>query len=301
MQEKTRHQTMLGAYRYLAEALLSADPKALSLRRPEFRDLDAWRLQARAKVAELVACPETGAPSPEVVEQTRVGDVEATRLRWQLPYGPPTEALLLKPQKAVGSLPGVLALHDHGGLKYFGWRKIADDGAPVHPVVQALRDEAYGGRAWANELARRGYVVLCHDVFLWGSRRIRLSDVPERVRWNGVTDPHGHQPHRLIAFPLTVAAHGDPGGAGRRGAQQFCHVIGPEAATLREAGLPPIRLPLHHGPAQASEAGPAISVPQDLPARIPAAQRPLLSHEVRAEAAGNIVGVVLPRLPADAH
>ncbi len=44
---------------------------------------------------------------------------------WQLPYGPPTEALFLKPKDATGPLPAILALHDHGGNKYFGHRKIA--------------------------------------------------------------------------------------------------------------------------------------------------------------------------------
>ena len=192
--------TMLGAYGDLAEVLLSADPKALSFRRPESREVEAWRSQARAQVAELLAAPDAGTPTPNVVERTLLDRLEATRLRWQLPYGPPTEALLLKPQGAAGPLPCVLALHDHGGLKYFGWRKIADDGAPVHPVVRDLREEAYGGRAWANELARRGYVVLCHDVFLWGTRRIRLADVPERVRWNGATDPRADAEQEVRAY-----------------------------------------------------------------------------------------------------
>jgi len=181
--------TMLGGYGDLADMLLSADPAALSFRRREFQNIDAWRAAARAKVAELLACPDTGTPEVEVVGQAIVDGLVATRLRWQLAYGPPTEALFLKPQGAQGSLPGVLALHDHGGLKYYGWRKIADDGTPVHPVVQGLREESYGARAWANALARHGYAVLCHDVFLWGSRRIRLSDVPERVRWEGAKDP----------------------------------------------------------------------------------------------------------------
>jgi dienelactone hydrolase len=198
---------MLGAYGDLAEGLLSADPRALSFRRPEFREVEAWRDQARAQVAELLAAPEVGTPEPEVVEKALLDGLEATRLRWHLLYGPATEALLLRPHGVAGALPGVLALHDHGGLKYFGWRKVADDGAPVHAVVRALREEAYGGRAWANALARRGYVVLCHDVFLWGSRRIRLADVPERVRWNGAVDPKADTEQEVRAYNDWASAY----------------------------------------------------------------------------------------------
>jgi dienelactone hydrolase len=198
---------MLGAYGDLAEGLLATDPKLLSFRRPEFREVEAWRGQAREKVAELLAAPEIGAPQPEVVERQLVEGVETTRLHWQLPYGPPTEALLLKPEGAAGPLPGVLALHCHSGLLYFGWRKIADDGAPVHPVVRSLREGAYGGRAWANELARRGYVVLCHDVFLWGSRRLCLADVPARVRWNGVADPQAETEQEVDAYNEWACAY----------------------------------------------------------------------------------------------
>ena len=38
--------------------------------------------------------------------------------------------------------------------------------------------------AWANELARRGYVVLVHDTFTFGSRRMRLADLPGNIRNN---------------------------------------------------------------------------------------------------------------------
>src|SRR5262249_38540667 len=45
---------------------------------------------------------------------------------WSVGYGPRTEAWVLKPAHASGPLPGVLALHDHGGFKFFGKEKIAD-------------------------------------------------------------------------------------------------------------------------------------------------------------------------------
>ncbi len=76
----------------------------------------------------------------------------------------------------------MIGLHDHGGNKYFGWRKIAGISDRLHPMMKSHRDDYYGGVSWANELARGGYAVLVHDAFAFGSRRVRVGDVPAVVR-----------------------------------------------------------------------------------------------------------------------
>ena len=40
----------------------------------------------------------------------------------------------------------------------------------------------YGGRAYANRLARSGFVVLVHDTLMWGSRKFPLEIMPDRER-----------------------------------------------------------------------------------------------------------------------
>src|SRR4029078_2822777 len=90
----------------------------------------------------------------------------------------PTEALVLKPAGAKGKLPGIVGLHDHGGNKYFGLRKITRMSKDPHPAMLRHQEEYYSGLAWANELAKRGYVVVVHDTFTFGSRRMRLAHVP---------------------------------------------------------------------------------------------------------------------------
>jgi dienelactone hydrolase len=99
-------------------------------------------------------------------------------LSWSVGYGPRTEAWLIKPVGAVGRLPAVLALHDHGGFKFFGKEKIADGPQPPPAVIRAFRDDCYGGRAYVNALAHAGFAVLVHDTFLWGSRKWRPEDMP---------------------------------------------------------------------------------------------------------------------------
>lgn len=127
--------------------------------------------------ASLARCLRFDFPVPQDlgvrVEQAWTADgVDGSVVTWDLGYGPRTEAWLLRPAGDAGALPGVLALHDHGGFKTHGKAKIADGPDGPAPEVGPLRDGCYDGVAWANELARSGFAVLVHDVFTWGSRRM---------------------------------------------------------------------------------------------------------------------------------
>jgi len=108
--------------------------------------------------------------------------VDGEALSWSVGFGPRTEAYVLKPAGSHGPFPGILALHDHGHFKYFGKDKIADGPNGADARLAGFRDLYYGGRAFANQLAREGFVVMVHDVFLWGSRRFPLEVMPERER-----------------------------------------------------------------------------------------------------------------------
>ena len=183
---------MIGAYGEWA-AQVAPDPARLSFRQPKFGNVDAWRAVARARYRDLLLGPG-GASTPAAVVQHKLefDGLSIEHLQRQLPYGPPTEALLLKPAGAKGKLPGIVGLHDHGGNKYFGLRKITRMSNDPHPAMLRHQDQYYGGLAWANELARRGYVVLVHDTFTFGSRRMRLADLPGNIRNNLVeVNPEG--------------------------------------------------------------------------------------------------------------
>ena len=174
-------QNMLGAYGDWA-ARLVADPPRLSFRHPGWASRAAWQRQARQRFSDLLLQPDSGGtPDASVQHHIDFDGLSIEHLTWQLPYGPPTEALLLKPANATGKLPGILALHDHGGNKYFGTRKITRISKDQHPLMVEHQLHYYEGMAWANEMARRGYVVLVHDAFTFGSRRVRLADLPQSI------------------------------------------------------------------------------------------------------------------------
>ena len=181
---------MTGAYGpWLADIVLGTKPGALSFRTGRFTNVADWRTAARKRTWECIAPVDLGGvPEVRVDARRELGGLAVEQLSWQLPCGPRTEAVLLKPAGATGRLPAVLALHDHGGNKFLGWRKIARaDDAPWAVQVDHQK-QSYEGLAWANEIAKRGYVVLVHDTFPFASRRVRVADVPPRLRGEGI-DP----------------------------------------------------------------------------------------------------------------
>lgn len=175
---------MIGAYGDWASRI-AADPARLSFRRPDFKDVSSWKRRARARFTELLLPPGPAvAPQVTVQHAQEFDGLSIEHLSWQLSYGPPTEAVLMKPLGAKGKLPGVVGLHDHGGNKYFGVRKITMATKDPHPLMVKHQERYYSGKAWANELARRGYAVLVHDTFAFGSRRVRAADLAAAVKGN---------------------------------------------------------------------------------------------------------------------
>lgn len=172
-------KSIIGKYGIWAINLQKECLPFFSLRRKEWRSIEQWRQAARKRTIERLSVPEYyGRSDVKVNNQYQYDGLHVEELSWRLPYGRPTEAVLLKPAKARKPLPGILAFHDHAGNKYFGKEKITRTDDLQNPYIQSHQQIYYDGNAWANEIAKRGYVVLVTDAFLFGSRRILLEDVP---------------------------------------------------------------------------------------------------------------------------
>jgi len=155
--------------------------------------------------------------------------VSGEELSWTVGYGPRTVAWLLKPAGARGPLPAVLALHDHGGFKYYGKEKIAAGPTPTEPVIQAWWDKSYGGRPWANALARAGFVVLVHDTFLWGSRKFALGDMQQTVS-AGSTNRGAASDALPGGFPPALAEYNDLAIPHEHVVSKYCNLLGTSLA-----------------------------------------------------------------------
>ncbi|XAS71459.1 acetylxylan esterase [Micrococcaceae bacterium Sec5.1] len=146
------------------------------------------------QLADTLGVPAIG-PAPEysVDSETEHDGVITSRLSWQLGFGPRTSAWFVRPAGSIGPLPGILALHCHGGIKSHGAERLvllpqdeendadATTGSGFGPVPAQLREKLYGGRSFATWLAQQGFAVLAHDAFMWGSRGFGLETQPWRT------------------------------------------------------------------------------------------------------------------------
>ncbi|MCL6506499.1 MAG: hypothetical protein K6T59_05700 [Bryobacteraceae bacterium] len=139
-----------------------------------------WRRQARAKIQEFLAYR----PKPvgldlrvHSVVPREAYDIRIISFRGSAHYRIP--AFLLVP-RGKGPFPGVTALHDHGGWFFHGKEKLVRMEGE-HVALEEFRERYYGGRTYADELARRGFVVLVADAFYWGERRLQYRQPPPEL------------------------------------------------------------------------------------------------------------------------
>jgi dienelactone hydrolase len=200
-------QSIIGLYGPWAYSLIENKIPALSFRNDKWQNIDNWRTAAKQRLLEQMAIPDIGGvPKVTVKKQYNYNGLHIEELSWQLPYGRPTEAILLKPENARGPLPAILAFHDHAANKYFGRQKITKTSSNGDPLMESHQKDYYEGVAWANEIAKRGYVVLVSDAFLFASRRVMMEDVPVQLR-KGLNDKNHEDPNNIKAYNTWAADH----------------------------------------------------------------------------------------------
>ncbi|MBX3257369.1 MAG: hypothetical protein KF862_24810 [Chitinophagaceae bacterium] len=205
----TTELNLIGTYGPWAVSLTENKIPSLSFRNAQWdkQNIEDWRKTAKQRLAERMGIPNIGGlPEVKVKKRYNYDGLQIEELSWQLPYGRPADAILLKPAQAKGQLPGILAFHDHGGNKYLGTRKITLTSNTPAQVVIDHQQESYEGTAWANEIAKRGYVVLVADAFPFASRRVMLQDVNERFR-NGLNDNDPENPDNIEKYNQWAAEH----------------------------------------------------------------------------------------------
>jgi dienelactone hydrolase len=200
-------QSIIGLYGPWASSLIENKVPSYSFRNPKWQNIDQWKASANERILDRLGIPEIGGtPSVTVKKQYEYDGLHIEELSWQLPYGRPTEAILLKPVNTKGPLPGILAFHDHGANKYFGTRKITRTADKQHPDIVEHQKTYYSGMAWANEIAKRGYVVLVSDAFPFASRRVMMQDLPASMR-KGLSDKDPENSENIKAYNTWASDH----------------------------------------------------------------------------------------------
>ena len=159
------------------EKLAAANRYELSFLGDRFKDLGNFKKTAREKLFEvLLYRPEPVDPKPEVVEKVDEGDYVREKVLFNTSPQFRIAAYVLVPKNLKKPAPAIVDLHSHGGMFLFGKEKVVHLGKETHAAMGPYHERNYDGRPTANEFARRGYVVISIDAFMFGERRI-LMDV----------------------------------------------------------------------------------------------------------------------------
>jgi dienelactone hydrolase len=150
----------------------------LSFLNARFKDVEAWKQEARRRFLDLLLyAPERVDPKPETLGRVDCGDFWQERVTFRTTPEIRVPAFVLVPKNAKRPAPGIVALHDHGGFYLWGKEKLTKL-PDENPTLTEFKEQSYGGRSIADELARQGYVVVVIDMFYWGERRMLLDDDP---------------------------------------------------------------------------------------------------------------------------
>lgn len=145
----------------------------LSFLDPRWTSLEAWKAAARPAFLHHLAFDPAPGPIRADVDRVEERDgfrIEHVRIHASPAY--PIPARVLVPSGRRGRLPAVVALHCHGGQYAWGAAKLVSS-PDDSPVLIDYRNRLYGGRAYAEDLARRGFVVIVIDALYFGARRLR--------------------------------------------------------------------------------------------------------------------------------
>jgi dienelactone hydrolase len=161
----------MGALHPSIEKLAASNRYAFAFTSDRYRTLAPFHQEARAKLFELLLYnPPRVDPAPEILERVDLGNVIREKLVFSTGPDFRVPAYVHLPKNRAGRLPAIVDLHSHGGMFYYGKEKVTDFGDNPPPLA-LYHEQNYDRRPTATELARRGYVVITIDAFMFGERR----------------------------------------------------------------------------------------------------------------------------------
>src|SRR5690606_4288755 len=91
-------------------------------------DVAVWQTIGRAAALDALSYRPRACPLNAAVDRKYERDgLIIEHVSYDQPAGPRTEGIFLYPiDRPSGKLPAIVALHDHGGFKYYGKEKLVD-------------------------------------------------------------------------------------------------------------------------------------------------------------------------------
>ncbi|WP_076671697.1 dienelactone hydrolase family protein [Pontibacter indicus] len=180
---------------------------SLSFLNSKHRNTEKWRREAKGKLQELLAYNPAPVPlESQVVSTTKRDGYTQHLVRYNVSAHQQTEAYLLIPDNLSKPAPAVIALHDHGGFYFFGKEKhnLTDD---QPEVLRTYIQNLYEGRTYADELAKKGFIVLSPDAPYFGSQRLDPEQVNDDLTKNYRKQLTGDSDTDIVAFNKFANGH----------------------------------------------------------------------------------------------
>ena len=173
----------LGPNFALVQALDDQRPYPGSFLSGRFASVDAFTTAGRQAILDAYGYrPLPVAPAAEVVDRYEGPDFVREKVVFSTTPTFRVPAYVHMPKGLRGRAPAIVDLHSHGGMFLFGKEKVIDFGRN-HPAMVRYHAENYERRPTATALARRGYVVITIDAFMFGERRV-LMDADLGAGWD---------------------------------------------------------------------------------------------------------------------
>ncbi|MFD0710975.1 dienelactone hydrolase family protein [Paenibacillus sp. GCM10027626] len=155
--------------------------KQLSLLSDSWADFEQWRTMAKAHIFELLNYfPEPAPLDAKVLNVIEKNEFIQEEIEFNTAKNVRVKGTLLIPKGNGETFPAIIGIHDHGGFYYLGREKIIAQ-EEESDILKNFKKTYYGGRSWANEMVRKGYIVLSIDGFYFGSRKLDINHLTDET------------------------------------------------------------------------------------------------------------------------
>ena len=162
------------AYRFLTDRIQHTEPHNTFLQ-DRYTDVETWREENQRMVLEKLLYDPPKVPfNDEVLEEEAFDGYTRLKIAFDTAPGCRVPAYLLIPDHLKAPAPGLVVLHDHGAMFFWGKEKAVEHKSP-NPVLQSYVGLYYEGLPLASQAAKRGYVTLVIDSLFFGERRFKAE------------------------------------------------------------------------------------------------------------------------------
>jgi len=180
--QQERTESYLGSLAPVVRSIQKDQGFPLSYENRRGLPLKEWKRKGRVEVQRAMSCWPKSVPldlKVHTVERREGYEVRTVSFAGSPHYRIP--AYLLAPTVGKGPYPAIVALHDHAAWFSHGKEKLVRMEGE-HLALKGFREHYYSGRAYAEDLAKRGYVVIVPDAFYWGERRLQYEQPPAELQ-----------------------------------------------------------------------------------------------------------------------